>query len=441
MDMFVSLVPSEGGSGVMIYGADLSGVVSHNYNTRMHDITMEEALIGRQTGARQDGAERIGVQSASRGNGLAERPAKRIVLKLGSRILTEGSTKLSRDRFMQVASAVAAAPDVEIVIVSSGAIAAGFGTLGFSAPPQRIEDRQAAAAVGQTHLMGLWASAFEEVGRNVGQVLLTNDCLADRRRYVTARQALAALLSARIVPIVNENDTVSVDEIMVGDNDSLAATTAALVDADLLVLLTDVAGVYREDPASAPNAEPVAFVRGVDELREFCYRKTAAESIGGMVTKLDAAEKAGRYGIPTVIASGSDSSALTTVLGGGRVGTLIAADSEPLRARKHWMAVQSRLAGSLVVDDGAVRAIQSSASLLPSGIVEVGGRFRSGDLVSVLDQDGIERARGIVRFDDRDVERICGLHSTEVERVLGRRAGNVVMRTDRMFVFERSEDR
>jgi glutamate 5-kinase len=217
--------------------------------------------------------------------------------------------------------------------------------------------------------------------------------------------------------------------------------TAALVDAHLLVLLTDVAGVYREDPANAPAAEPVAFARGVDELREFCYRKTAAESIGGMVTKLDAAEKAGRYGIPTVIASGSDPSALTTVLAGGRVGTLIAADPKPLRARKHWMSVQSRLPGSLVVDDGAVRAIQKSASLLPSGVVEVRGRFRSGDLVSVVDQTGTERARGIVRFDDRDVERIRGLHSTEVDRVLDRRAGNVVMRTDRMFVFQRSEDR
>lgn len=395
----------------------------------------------RVSGRKPAGSQTIGTRSASRADRLTERPAKRIVLKLGSRILTEGTTRLSRDRFAQVASAVAAAPEVEIVIVSSGAIAAGFSTLGFSAPPQRIEDRQAAAAVGQTHLMGLWASAFAEVGKSVGQILLTNDGLADRRRYVTARQAMGSLLSAGIVPIVNENDAVSVDEIMVGDNDSLAAVTAALVDAHLLVLLTDVAGVYREDPANAPAAEPVAFARGVDELRDFCYRKTAAESIGGMVTKLDAAEKAGRYGIPTVIASGSDPSALTTVLAGGRVGTLIAADPEPLRARKHWMSVQTRLPGSLVVDDGAVRAIQKSGSLLPSGVVEVQGRFRSGDLVSVVDQTGTEKARGIVRFDDRDVERIRGLHSTEVERVLDRRAGNVVMRTDRMFVFEKSEDR
>ena len=211
--------------------------------------------------------------------------ARRLVVKVGSALVTNNGQGLDHAALADWARQIAELRQQgrQVALVSSGAIAAGLVRLGWTKRPHEMHKLQAAAAVGQTHLMGLWASAFAEVGKNVGQVLLTNDGLADRRRYVTARQAMGSLLSAGIVPIVNENDAVSVDEIMVGDNDSLAAMTAALVDAHLLVLLTDVAGVYREDPANTLAAEPVAFARGVDELREFCYRKTAAESIGARV--------------------------------------------------------------------------------------------------------------------------------------------------------------
>lgn len=360
--------------------------------------------------------------------------ARRIVLKFGSRQLTGGTTRLDPERIAAIARAVASQPDRQIVIVSSGAVAAGFRALGLAAPPTRIEERQAAAAVGQGRLMKMWSDAFAAEGRVVAQVLLTNDCLTDRRRYIAARRALGALLQAGIVPIVNENDTVSVADIVVGDNDNLAATTAALVDAELLVLLTDVPGVLAGDPDLDPDARVIEYSESAEALRELCFGKKAIESTGGMVTKLEAAERAGRYGIPTIIAQGSDPEALGAVVQGRRAGTYIAADDQPLTARRHWMAVQKGLTGYLVIDEGAVKAIRRRANLLPSGVVGVGGRFRRGDLVSVVDAQGVEQARGIVRFDDRDVDRIRGLHTMEVRDKLGSELGHVVMRPDRMIL-------
>ena len=364
---------------------------------------------------------------------VAERRARRVVIKLGTRLLTGGTTVLDPARMAAVAGAVAGARPAEVVIVSSGAVAAGFRALGHSVPPTRTRDRQAAAAVGQSRLMGLWSDAFRAVDRDVAQVLLTNDCLTDRRRWVAAQQALAALLQAGVVPIVNENDAVAVEEIVVGDNDTLAAMVAALVGADLLALLTDVPGVLRGDPTD-PSAEIVRRAHGVSELYPFCLKKTAPESRGGMVTKLEAAERAGRYGIPTAIASGTDPRALAAVVRGEPAGTFISAAEHPLRARRHWMAVQRGLAGALVVDEGALDAIRRRASLLPSGVVGVRGRFRRGDLVAVVDSSGVEHARGIVRFDDRDVERIRGLHTLDVKQALGTTHGHVVMRPDRMVL-------
>jgi glutamate 5-kinase len=368
------------------------------------------------------------------------RATRRVVLKFGSRLLTGGTYELDPKRMASVARAVAAEPNTEALIVSSGAIAAGFRTLGHKAPPKRIQDRQAAAAVGQGRLMSLWGDAFAEVGMVVAQVLLTNDCLTDRRRYVAASRALGTLLQAGVVPIVNENDTVSVDEIVVGDNDNLAAMTAALVDADVLALLTDVPGVMSGDPDSDPEAHLIEEAESAEALRRFCFGKKAIESTGGMVTKLEAADRAGSFGIPTIIASGTDEEALAAIVRGERAGTYISA-AKRLPAREHWMAVQKGLTGALVVDEGAVAAIKRRASLLPRGVIRVEGRFRKGDLVAIIDAQGVEHARGIVRFDDHQVERIRGLHTLEVKDALGEMHSNVVMRPDRMvLVGEEEED-
>jgi glutamate 5-kinase len=391
----------------------------HNYVIYMHDLRLTQAVSS-------------GSPSTKKG-----RAKRRIVIKLGSRTLTEDTDSLSASKLTEVAAAVVAADDVEIVIVSSGAVAAGFRILGHTAPPDRLQDRQAAAAVGQSRLMRMWSDVFEAQGRHVGQVLLTGDCLTDRSRYISARGALSALLEGGIVPIVNENDTVSVEEIMVGDNDNLAAITAALVDADLLVLLTDVDGVYSTKPAAGGSATPIPFAASASVLRDFCFKKTSTLSRGGMATKLEAAEKASIYGIPTVIASGGDPEALTAILRGDAVGTYIAAEKSPLGARRHWMSVH-KPRGSVVVDDGAVAALRRRASLLPSGVIEVVGRFRKGDLVAVLDRSGAECARGLVRFDDRDVDRIRGLHSTQVSHALGRAGGAIIMRPDRMVIAQQA---
>jgi len=397
----------------------LDGAVSRNYAFPMHNSsssTIDAVSPALRIGPDDDVGRR------------------RIVVKLGSRLVTGGTTRIDVERLASVARAVAEDPSTEVVIVTSGAVAAGFRTLGHSAPPKRVRDRQAAAAVGQSRLMSMWADAFATVGLEVAQILLTNDCLTDRKRYNAARQALATLLQAGVVPIVNENDTVSLDEIEVGDNDNLAAITAALVDADVLALLTDVPGVLDGDPHENPAARVVPEAESPDELRRLCFPKKAVESIGGMVTKLEAAERAGRYGIPTIITSGIDDGCLRAVVRGEPTGTLIKAAKRPLGARRHWMAVQKGLVGAIVVDDGAVRAIQRRASLLPSGVIRVKGRFRRGDLIAVLDQDGVEQARGIVRFDDRDVERIRGLHTLEVRATLGGGRGQVIMRPDRMVL-------
>ena len=358
----------------------------------------------------------------------------RVVLKLGTRLLTGGGQALDRSRMAEVARAVAASrPVTQTVLVSSGAIAAGYPVLGHRVPPTKISDRQAAAAVGQGRLMALWADAFRDVGLEVAQLLLTNDCLNDRRRYVAARNALQAMLQAGVVPILNENDPVTQAGRDLGDNDNLAAMAAALVDARLLALLTDVPGVMTGDPTLDADVTVIPVAQGVDELRRLCYRKKAVESRGGMESKLSAAERAGWYGIPTVIAAGQDGG-VEAVLKGEPIGTLIKPPPQRLGARRHWMATQRGLEGTLVVDDGAVRALRRRASLLPRGVVEIRGRFRRGDLVAVVDTGGVERARGIVRFDDRDVERIRGLHTREVKEVMGVGRGYVVMRPDRLVL-------
>lgn len=370
----------------------------------------------------------------NKGTGPNTGMARRVVLKFGSRTLTAGGPDLDTERLRQIVETVANADGIEPVIVSSGAVAAGYRTLGLPQPPDRIQDRQAAAAIGQTRLMAEWSKAFDQHGKSVGQILLTNDCLSDRRRWVTAGGALSTLLDRGVVPIVNENDTVSIDEIVVGDNDNLAAMTAALVRADLLVLLTDVDGVYRTNPTLNPESGPISFAQSADELREFCYAKQSAESRGGMETKLEAAEKAGRYGIPTVIASGSDPDVLRAILVGEARGTFVAGNQTPLAARRHWMVTQRPPAGAVVIDDGAVAAVRRRASLLPRGVVGVRGHFRKGDLVSLVDPRGTECARGLIRYDDREVDSIRGLHSTEVPSHMGIGANPVIMRPDRMVI-------
>lgn len=365
------------------------------------------------------------------------RRPRRIVVKVGTRTLLGDGEGPDPERIRELAAVVAAYRETTTVVVSSGAVSLGARQLGLPLPPRTLRERQAAAAVGQARLIRAWSEAFREHGVEAGQLLLASDVALDRSRYLNARGALSTLLGAGIVPVVNENDSVNVDEGRVGDNDNLAAYAAALVDAELLVLLTDVGGIFDGHPGRDPEARLIPLAASPAELRRYCYGKPSRDSVGGMETKLDAAARAGSYGVPTVITGGVPGDALRAVYEGRPTGTRIEGAAPPLPARRRWMLMQARTSGRVAVDEGAAAAIsRGGTSLLACGVVAVVGRFRAGDVVSIVDGAGRERARGITAFEDRELDRVRGRHSREIEAVLGYRAPDVVVRADKMVVME-----
>jgi len=366
----------------------------------------------------------------------ALRGVRRIVVKVGSNVLA-GPAGLRLPRVRTLASDVAAlvAADREVVLVSSGAVAAGAGRLG---PRRRgLEWRQAAAAVGQPALMAAWARAFARHDRATAQVLLTHGDLADRRRYLNARHTLRALLDLGVVPIVNENDTVAVEELNFGDNDNLSALTAALIEADLLVILSDVEGLYETDPRLDAAAPLVPLGRAGDaRVAEAAGPPRSGVGTGGMASKIDAARKAAAAGIPTLIAHGGRRGVLAAAFDPrAEVGTLLLADGDPLGRRKHWIAHALRPAGTLHLDAGAERALaQGGRSLLASGVRAVEGRFGVGDCVRCLGPDGSEVARGLVNYAAAEIDRIKGAHSRDLPRLLGYKGSDEVIHRDDLVI-------
>lgn len=361
---------------------------------------------------------------------------RRVVIKIGSALLTDAAGGLDAGRFRAFAGILARHRETRCVVVSSGAVAGGSRALGLDRPAFRLAKRQAAAAVGQTALMHEWSEALGGVGLRAGQILLTDEVVTERARYLNARRTFGALFRADVVPIVNENDALAGGGVGFGDNDNLAAYTAALIHADLLVLLTDVAGVYDADPRGAGSASVISRARSAVELEPYCYTSRSVRSVGGMRTKLEAADRAASYGTATAIASGRDPSAIETLLGGGHAGTRIEAWPHPLSPKRHWIRMQRRVAGAVVVDPGAERALAGGgASLLPGGIRAVSGRFGRGDVVAIRRLDGGELGRGIAALDGRDVERVLGLHTSDAAEVLGRRA--VVVRAEDLVLYAR----
>jgi glutamate 5-kinase len=363
------------------------------------------------------------------------RRVKRAVVKIGSNVLA-GPGGLRRERVRALGGEVAAlvAGGRQIVVVTSGAVAGGAARLGdVGRARTRIEWRQAAAAVGQIGLMAAYERAFAAHERQVAQVLLTHADLADRRRYLNARHTLRTLLHLGVVPIVNENDTVAVEELKFGDNDNLSALTASLVEADLLVVLSDVAGLYTHDPRLVPDAEIVRVTRADDlAARAAAGPARSAVGTGGMASKVAAAQKAAAAGIPTVIADGTAEGVLAAVFDPAvEIGTLVLADGDPLARRKHWIAYTLNPAGALRVDAGAERALAGGGrSLLPSGVVAVEGDFGVGDCVRCLGPDGTEFARGLVNYGAGELVRIAGAHTREIERRLGYKGSDEVIHRD-----------
>ncbi len=365
---------------------------------------------------------------------------RRIVVKVGSGVLARGGLGLDRPTIGALATALAGlhARGVETILVSSGAILAGMEALGLRQRPRELPLKQAAAAVGQSHLMRAYEEAFQPCGRRVAQILLTREDLRHRGRYLNARNTLFTLLGLQVVPIVNENDTVAVQEIQFGDNDTLSALVAHMADADLLVILTDIEGLYTADPHRSNTAELIRLVRPQDAVGAFCAENTgSAASIGGMSTKVLAARRAAMAGIPTVVADGVRPGVLEEILRGGEVGTFFMPSRSRMRSRQRWLAFASVPRGGIVVDDGAKRAlITGNKSLLPSGIRATQRSFRAGDVVSLVDARNREFARGLVNYGREEVDKIKGLHSHEIAGVLGSKPYDEVIHRDNLVIVE-----
>jgi glutamate 5-kinase len=365
--------------------------------------------------------------------------AKRIVIKVGTSTLTRGGALRPR-KFSELAQQIAnlRAQDREVVLVSSGAIAVGSHRLGWAHPGRSIPEKQAAAAVGQIGLVELYQRRFAKRGITVAQVLVTRTGLDDRERFLNARHTLLELLRLGVVPIVNENDTVATEEIRFGDNDNLSATIVNLASADLLIILTDVDGLLEYPPEKGRPTPPlISIVESVTpEIQRSASGAGSAFGSGGMLTKLQAAESASHCGANTVLCNGGTARVLERVVAGDDVGTLFLA-RERLASRKHWLAFTTKTKGGLVLDAGATRALEERGrSLLPAGITAVRGNFRAGDSVVCVDPSGREFARGLSAYTAKEISRIKGLGTGEIDRVLGYSNGDEVIHRDDLVLLE-----
>ncbi|MGM0434106.1 MAG: glutamate 5-kinase [Pseudomonadota bacterium] len=350
--------------------------------------------------------------------------ARRLVVKIGSALLTDDGRGLSRETLTQWVDQLMAwrRAGVEIVLVSSGAVAEGMSRLGWKQRPEHVQELQAAAAVGQMGLVQAWEAQFQRHGTHTAQVLLTHDDLSDRKRYLNARSTLRTLLPMGVVPIVNENDTVVTDEIRFGDNDTLGALVANLVEADGLIVLTDQAGLYDSDPRSNPEAALIPEARASDNRLDAMVAGGGRGALGsgGMATKVRAARLAARSGAFTLIVGGRMERVLERIRSDEEVGTLLIPDQERLDARKQWIAGHLRTRGRLVLDDGAVRVLREGGrSLLPVGVHRVEGGFRRGEMVSCVDGNGREVARGLVSYGAAEARELVGCPSEQIAERLG----------------------
>lgn len=365
---------------------------------------------------------------------------QRIVIKLGTSVLTGGTPQLNRPHMVELARqcALLHQQGKDIIICTSGAVAAGRERLGFPALSATITSKQLLAAVGQSRLMLMWESFFEIYGMHVGQILLTRADVEDRRRFLNARDTLQALLEHRLVPIINENDAVAIEEIKVGDNDNLSALVTILAEADLLLLLTDQPGLFTADPRTNPDAQFIPEVHTIDEtLRDLAGGSISGLGVGGMITKLQAADVARRAGADVIIASGQAPNVVLRAVAAESIGTRFPALEHPLENRKRWIFAGPKPAGHLVIDGGAKRALlENGRSLLPAGIVQVNGAFQRGDTVSIVSLDNAELARGIVRYRSSDLAQIAGCQSDDIAARLGYAYGAVAVHRNDMIIMK-----
>lgn len=347
---------------------------------------------------------------------------KRIVVKVGSSTLTHETGKLNYHRIERLVMEIAdlANQGREMVLVSSGAVSAGMGPLGLSARPQSIREKQAVAAVGQGVLMHTYEKMFREYGQNVGQVLLTRMDAENRKNFMNSRNTLLTMLSMGIIPVINENDVVAIDEFKIGDNDTLSAMVSSIIDADLLVLLSDVDGLYTANPQTHADAHIISMVEEIDKhYYDIAGGAGSTIGTGGMYTKIQAAAMATSAGVDMVIASGSDDGVLRRICCGDQVGTWFVAKESNLHSKKRWLLSGSKPQGTLIVDKGCSDALlHRGSSLLPVGIREVQGVFHEGDIVQAV-YDGVVIAKGIVNYNSTQLAAIQGHKTEDIESILG----------------------
>lgn len=347
-----------------------------------------------------------------------------LVVKVGTTLISSPTDFLDREKMHHIVEDISRFTErgIKVVLVSSGAIGAGMGVLGLTTRPKSLPEKQAAAAIGQGKLMHFYKELFNERGLRVAQILLTKDDLDDRTKYLNARNTLSTLLQyENIIPIINENDTVAVDEIKFGDNDTLSAVVASKMQADLLVILSNVDGLYDCDPRKSDKRTLIEEVTDItDDLRRMCAGAGAETSVGGMAAKLEAARIATLSGIGMVLANGEREHILRDLFEGKCKCTYIRPKKEAISGRKRWIAFGSAPRGSVTIDGGAKRALlEKGRSLLPSGIIEVAGEFSKGDIISVLDESSGEVARGLANYSAAEVRLIRGRHSSKIAELLG----------------------
>lgn len=365
--------------------------------------------------------------------------AKRVVVKVGSSTITYPNGKRNFSRIDRLARELADLQNQgkEMILVTSGAVAVGVDRLGLPCKPATIPGKQAAAAVGQGVLMHTYEKFFADYGQTVAQVLLTKTESVDRHRYANSRNTFMELLKQRVIPIVNENDVVALDELKIGDNDNMSALVAGIVDADLVIILSDIDGLYTANPQTHPEAKLVPLVTEITPAIEASAGGVgSARGTGGMATKIQAAKAATSSGIHLVIASGAEKDAVSRILAGENIGTLFVSRENRLQFRKRWLAFGARIMGSITVDEGCARALHKAGgcSILPAGITGVSGEFEAGSTVSVLDTSGRELARGLAHYAAAELEQIKGCRSGEIENILGHKNFDEVIHRDDLVI-------
>jgi len=363
--------------------------------------------------------------------------SKRWVVKVGSSLVTNNGLGLDTEAIAHWAEQLVALQKQgqQVVLVSSGAVAEGVARLGFSSRPEEVHLQQAAAAVGQMGLVQAYESCFQQHNVHTAQILLSHEDLSDRTRYLNARSTLTTLLDMGVVPVVNENDTVATEEICFGDNDTLAALVANLINADVMVILTDQNGLYSEDPRKNPAAELISRGAADDESLAAMASEGSSLGRGGMMTKLSAAKLAARSGTSTLIANGSLDRVLYRLSAGEDIGTWLEAGSEPVTARKQWLAGQLKVKGSLTLDAGAVNVLAGSGkSLLAVGVTAVEGRFHRGEVVALKSSDGRELGRGLTNYNHQELDKIKGSSSDQITEILGYSGEEEVIHRDNLIL-------